>query len=188
MPESEEPGLVKVPSFFRHPLEYLRKRNLRDLQENSRTQEEFFIGLVGLIYASKNDILSDLLIKGYDFPFMESQRTLDAIRKTDSPTRFVCAIVSEKDNYSSLERLAKEKSNIHLIVVPEEIKKGYIVYGDTAVSWWDSNKLTYHPAESQKGVIYRSLWIDDCFSSEAGRSSKEFERYKNEVLTRKVMQ
>ena len=128
------------------------------MQEKSIAEDEFFENQLAFIHNANGP----LLFFGYDSAFMKREdaryEIAEHIKRTNRRPS-VKYIFPESTDTMALEELAKETNGVELIKTSEDITKGYIVFGMIGVSTWDSNKLTYHPEESKKGVIYRELYL-----------------------------
>jgi hypothetical protein len=170
--------LIEIPSFFKNPVQHFEAKRIRRLQEASITENEFFEKQLALFYNAHGPVL----FFGYDSPFMDREDTRYEIaehikRSTEQP--FVKCIFPESTPAESLEELARENNGIKIMRTPEDISKGYTVFGILGVVTWDSNKLTYHPEESANGVIYRHMYL-----LETKQFPKHFAKMEKQIQSR----
>jgi hypothetical protein len=117
-----------------------------------------------------------ILIYGYDPRFMNNPRTIEAIRegirkiepymeqvfegkrpKKGIYSSALTAIVSKEDDTSLLEALSEETGGINIVKIPEEIRKGHIVFGHSGFAKWDYSRDTTYKPEKNQGIPFRSL-------------------------------
>jgi hypothetical protein len=161
-------GYIEIPNKFRHPFRYIEAVRIRELQEKSISAEDFFFMLTGYIRESCNSngrppYYDSLLFYGFDSRFMNRPETIDGIAHTVSQRnkaeypagKPLQMIASEQDDISKYERWFKDPK-FCIFKVPEEIKKGYIIYGPYTASVWDSTTASFYPPE-QETEIFRGV-------------------------------
>lgn len=151
-----EAEMIKLPNPLLHPAKYLKAKKIRHLQETSVTQEQYFLRLWSLL---GNPNCAPVLIFGYDKVFMNDERTRKALEKNIKSTYNpnIKAIVAKESEAPTLEELARSSDSIGIARTNEILNKGYIVLGPIGVSIWDTTKITYHPEDAKKGVIFRGF-------------------------------
>jgi len=150
-------------SFFRNLIkDFIRQYhgvNYEKLAKKVVLQSDYFVKMIRWIsYTQKR-----LLIFGYDTPFMELKGTQEQLIKAAKgegkhrPTPIeISAIFSEAQSSDLLEDLAEESAFVSVWKIPGPVSAGYIVHDWWGVNLWNSKRLTPHPEESKKGVIWRN--------------------------------
>ena len=132
--------------FFRSPSEeYIRRRSI--------SQEDFFARQLQWLYK----VGDQLLIEGYDAPFMRRDSTVEALRRLVSPPRTVHISAIMPEGLETVLDELKTSGLVSLTRTPEEQKRGYMVFDGWGFSEWDSTKSTPYEPERNTGVIYRRL-------------------------------
>jgi len=163
---------ITVPSFFSSPIAHFKAKNIREQQEKSISQEDFFRDLHQHIHNSAGSNYGyphydSLLFFGYDADFMNDERTIDTLAESIRQRKAIGSgaghpiklIVPKSSDISRLENLMQEKYFFQVAKTSSDIKKGFIVYGGIGVSFWNSEMKTTYPQEAET-VIYRESIIN----------------------------
>ena len=112
------------------------------------------------MYSWLSNVEKTLLINGYDQKFMDSETTRQIIKKLadDELELYISAILPENISPTYLEELTPNK--VELIKVPKEMKKGYMIFDDWGIYFWDEEKPTPYKKEKNKEVILREAYTD----------------------------
>ena len=156
-------------SFLRNPIAYIitahQKSQDEKLAREAITQNEYFVSMVRWIAETQNQ----LLILGYDKPFMELKETQEALANAARGKGYhrgngrvaISAIMPEGLECGVLEELANETAFVSILRTDRDLSKGYLIHDEWGVNLWDSNQLTSHPQEKELGIIKRYATIND---------------------------
>ena len=116
---------------------------IRCFREGS-SQEDYFSKVIRHIDRTQKQIL----IEGYDAPFMDRELTVDALQRAIDRSVDIYAIVTDGLD-TVLQELTDKHESVKMIKTPEPLVKGYISFDNHGLDFWDSEKPTdYAPERS----------------------------------------
>lgn len=170
-----------VINFLKNPVNYFKDiyKNYQNekLAKEAISQHDYFINMLRWIAQTENQ----LLIYGYDNEFMELKETQKEIKnaikgigyfRENGPVK-ISAIFSESQGSSFLEKLANETTFISVFKTPENLSRGFIVYDEWGVNFWDKNRKTNYSLEKDIDIIWRSSIRNNLIAE------KMIEKYEN---------
>ena len=156
-------------SFLKNPIVFIRDKYQeyqdKQLAREAITQDEYFTDMVRWIENTQNQ----LLILGYDKPFMELKETQEELANAARGKGYnrrngrvaISAIIPEGLYCGVLEELANETTFVSILRTDRAFSKGYLVHDEWGINFWDSSQLTSHPQEKELGIIKRYAIIND---------------------------
>lgn len=155
-------GTLAVPSFWQHPLQYLRQGwqewNAEEKHAEAISQGSFFDLQLSLM----SGVRDYLLLEGYDAPFMEQGKTIDVLRtiiRGEARTPIYLSAILSEGKETVLHELAKGSERVQILHTPEPLVKGYTILDQHVLSIWDSTRPTPYIYERDKGIFHREMYF-----------------------------